>query len=876
MLRILRSRMGPIGAGIRARLLGVSIRTKTLGVLVVPMTVLLLASGVFIGGSVSDAGRAQQVQSLTEVSARVVSFVGFLQTERADTLGYLNHRATEQLGFLRDHRKLVDGQVGSLQDALGKPAFANLSPALGRAAATAVAGHDQLAVLRAEVDGGAANAAQAEARYGQVIADDLVLPELLADAVSDPQLARALRAYGTVAHLQEAAAQERDAISVSAAAGRFTPQQYVVLAGSVDQQERLVAALAGLVSVEQRQELRLRLGKADTGRFLRYRAAALGSGGNRPLSIDGPAFSAASAERLRVLTALGRSFSGTVINDAQSLGSAAQTRALLIAGLAAVVFAVVLLHALVLSRRIVRPLRRLTGAAEQIRAELPRMVQRMQTPGESPEIVIEPIRVEGADEIGRLAQAFNTVNEVTVQVAVEQAALRGSIAEMFVNVARRSQALLGRQLAFLDQLEALEEDPDILQNLFRLDHLAAQMRRNSESLLVLAGIDATRTLRAPMLLSDVVRTAIGEIENFHRIDAAVEADPAVNGRVALSVAHLLAELMANATHFSGPDTRVRVTTKFGRHEVVLVIDDNGLGMTAEELADANHRLATPPATEIAVAQRLGFYVVGRIGQRLGATVGLLPRPQGGIAATVTLPASVFAPDSLPANLTPTTAPAGETAQTPVIAAGLPNRHRAGRRPPQQRPVAGMPLPVAGPTNPVARPVPLAATVQDILPGHPLRRVGDIGRLPTQRPGSVIPAQRVPAPGPPAGLSERRTAPAPAQRPGPGATHPTSPAEHARHEVRSDESARTALAELTTLSGWTYTPETAAQPSAALSRRTATVTEDLGAPEPPRPAAAPRSAEQVRGVLSGFRAGVEKGRLDQQVAPKHDSSAKEES
>ena len=159
----------------------------------------------------------------------------------------------------------------------------------------------------------------------------------------------------------------------------------------------------------------------------------------------------------------------------------------------------------------------------EIGEELPRMVERMQTPGEGPGVVVDPIPVESDDEIGRLAAAFNTVNEVTLRVAKEQAALRASIAEMFVNVARRNQVLLGRQLAQLDKMEAREENPDLLKNLFRLDHLATRMRRNAESLLVLAGIDSTRRLRQSMPLSDVIRTA-------RRRDRGVRTHRLVRGR----------------------------------------------------------------------------------------------------------------------------------------------------------------------------------------------------------------------------------------------------------------------------------------------------------------------------------------------------------
>jgi len=687
MLSSVGNRMGPPVAWVRAKILGVSIRTKTLGVLVVPMAVLLLASGVFITGSVSDAGRAHQVEALTKVSTRIGSFVGAVQTERADAVRFLADPAKAGPGTLRPHRQAVTGQIPALRASLEQPTTSKLSADLAQAYRAAADGHDRLAALRAAVDEGSVTVAQAAERYADIIAGDLALPELLADAVTDTQLAKALRAYATVARVQEAAAQERDAIAVSAAAGRFSPVQFTALAGDIAQQERLTAMLPRLLTSDQRLAFKIALIKANGPAYAGYRQAALTGGSGKPLAIDPRAFAAASTARLKVLAALGNNFSGTVIDDARALGSTAQTRALLIAGFAAVVFAGVLLHALILSRRIVRPLRRLTSAAEQLRVELPRMVERMQTPGDRPEIEIEPIQVEGADEIGRLAQAFNTVNEVTVQVAVEQAALRGSIAEMFVNVARRNQTLLGRQVAFLDQLEAREEDPDSLQNLFRLDHLAAQMRHNAESLLVLAGIDATRTLRAPVPLSDVLRTAIGEIENFHRVELTVDADPAATGRTALSLAHLLAELLANATHFSGPETRVQVSTSFTANGVALVIADSGLGMTAQELADANHRLATPPATEIAVAQRLGFYVVGRIAQRLGARITLAPRAQGGTAATVWLPPSVFEAETLPAAEEPVGPPGASRVEHPAMSGAAPAavpwrpRPRARRRQP---------------------------------------------------------------------------------------------------------------------------------------------------------------------------------------------------
>ena len=209
-----------------------------------------------------------------------------------------------------------------------------------------------------------------------------------------------------------------------------------------------------------------------------------------------------------------------------------------------------------------------------------------------------------------------------MKIAREQAALRGSIAEMFVNVARRNHVLLSRQLSFIDQLERTEENPDTLDDLFKLDHLATRMRRNAESLIVLAGIDSGRRVRQAMPLSDVVRTAISEIEKYERVDMALRADPPVVGHVALTTAHLLAELLENATQFSNPDTRVFVVTSYSRRGVRVKITDAGLGMTYDEITDANQRIANPPVTDVVGASRLGFFVVGRLARRLDARVTL--------------------------------------------------------------------------------------------------------------------------------------------------------------------------------------------------------------------------------------------------------------
>ena len=326
--------------------------------------------------------------------------------------------------------------------------------------------------------------------------------------------------------------------------------------------------------------------------------------------------------------------------------SAANVRAALLETLfTAVVAALVVLAslfiALLIARRIVRPLRRLTTTATAVRQELPRLVERVALPGQSVDVSEVQIPVESADEIGRLAEAFNAVNAATLAIAGEQAALRGSISEMFVNVARRDQVLLNRQLASIDEMERTQDDPETLMRLFALDHLATRMRRNSESLLVLAGIDSGRRMRRPMPLSDVIRTASSEIELYERVELVLDADPSMVGHSALTAGHLFAELLENATVFSDPDTKVLVRTTEQDGSFVVEIVDMGIGMTPEELRQANARVVSSAASEILGAQRLGLFVVGRIARRIGARVELESEEGKGTTATVVLPRSLF-------------------------------------------------------------------------------------------------------------------------------------------------------------------------------------------------------------------------------------------
>jgi signal transduction histidine kinase len=291
------------------------------------------------------------------------------------------------------------------------------------------------------------------------------------------------------------------------------------------------------------------------------------------------------------------------------------------------------------TRALLRPLAVLRRTALDVAdRRLPEAMARIRD-GELPGTAVEPVPVGTREEIGQVARAFDEVHSQAIRLASEQAQLRSNVNDIFVNLSRRTQGLVERQLKLIDRLESGEQDPQQLDNLFQLDHLATRMRRNSENLLVLAGTDAAARSSRPVRLVDVLRAAVSEVERYQRL--ALQQPPAVLvlGRSASDLVHLLAELLDNATQFSSPDSQVLVSSTFAPDgSVVIEIIDRGVGMTETELAEANHRLASPPMVDASVSRRMGLFVVGRLAVRHGITVQLCRgEDEVGICACVTMP-----------------------------------------------------------------------------------------------------------------------------------------------------------------------------------------------------------------------------------------------
>lgn len=321
--------------------------------------------------------------------------------------------------------------------------------------------------------------------------------------------------------------------------------------------------------------------------------------------------------------------------------------------------------ALAVARTLVVPVRRLRrDALEVAHVKLPDELAVVRSGGATPEIT--PVGVHSTDEVGQLARAVDEIHEQALNLAADQARLRLQIGNMFETLSRRSQSLVEQQLALIEELEHDEDNPTRLQTLFRLDHLATRMRRNGDNLLVLAGTVLRRGHLPPVPLSDMLWSAVSQVEDYQRVEIGNVPDGVVAGESAVDIEHLLAELIDNALRYSPPSTSVAVLVGRAVDGGYLIeITDRGLGMSADDLQTTNDRLASGGEVTIETARRMGLFVVGRLAKRHTITVSLRrtsgATPQPGITASVHLPTALVAPP--PAVSSPVTGP------NPIVSTG---------------------------------------------------------------------------------------------------------------------------------------------------------------------------------------------------------------
>ncbi|WP_285588992.1 nitrate- and nitrite sensing domain-containing protein [Herbidospora sp. NBRC 101105] len=496
--------------------------------------------------------------------------------------------------------------------------------------------------------------------YGGTLATVLRLHDDLGELSDDPGVVSASRALSALAHVKDEASQQRAIMVGELLEPRqsFTPDDLQRFLGSWSRQETYESAFNAEANTAQFQAFHAaRISKASTDvEMAKAWAAALGSR-NQPLKpIPGRVLTAQDWFRdngtvLDAISKVEAQVATALRNRADDLRSTERRSALVAGALILALILLVLVTTVLIARSMVRPLRRLRAEALDIAGNrLPEIVRRMresETGDTSP--AVQPIAGDNQDEIGEVAQAFDEVHLQAVKLAGEESRLRNNVNAMFVNLSRRTQTLVERQISLIDGLERGEQDGARLADLFKLDHLATRMRRNSENLLVLAGHETARKRSSPARLVDVVRASLSEVEDYERVTVRVHRSPAIAGHAANDVVHLVAELVENAISFSPPSTKVIVSSSpIEGGAVLLAITDNGMGLSPDELLEINTRLAEPPVVDVSVSRRMGLFVVGRLAGRHGIRVQLRRGDSTGIIAMVLFPAELISNADAPA------------------------------------------------------------------------------------------------------------------------------------------------------------------------------------------------------------------------------------
>ena len=562
-----------------------------------------------------------------------------LQAERRLSLVYLGSHTPGDQASMESGRLDTDRQATLFRDLVSDKGARDAAPADARRLADRIVARlGDLDGRRAAIDRGRTTQTQAFANFTDILGDLGTLQGALS-TLNDADVAKDARNQVNFTRARELLSQE-DAIAAGAlAAGRMTATEHADFVRLVGAQR----SLYHLSSPELRDADRAYyLRVTGTPEYARLRTLedrfTAATRGFRPRVGDDVLWKTTADSNLTRLRGVELAMSAGAEKRAKPISDGIILRVALagVVGLIAVVASVVL--AIWVARSVIRDLTGLRRAALDLAHErLPRVIRRLRR-GEEVDLAAEaPPLSFGTKEIDEVGEAFNAARRTAIQGAIDEAALRRNVSEVFVNLARRSQALLHRQLALLDSMERRLTDPGDLEDLFRVDHMAARMRRHAEGLIILSGRAPGRGWRNPVKVIDVTRAAASEIEDFTRVTVTPMPDSAIVGVAVADVVHLLAELIENATVFSPPHTTVQVTGQSVAHGFSLEIEDRGLSMNEESLAAANQRLSAPPEFDLSDTSRLGLFVVGRLAQRHGIKVTLRTSPFGGMTAIVLLP-----------------------------------------------------------------------------------------------------------------------------------------------------------------------------------------------------------------------------------------------
>ncbi|MFI1968995.1 histidine kinase [Streptomyces cinnamoneus] len=704
---------GATGPGSRIALRNWRISTRLVSLLALPVVAATTLGGLRIQTSLQNVDQLDHMKLLTDMTSRATKLADALQEERDRSAGPLVAKNSKADAIVASREK-TDREIQAFGSTTAK--VKPNDPTMVGVRTTIVEITRQLKKIqdvRKDAYTDESYISQTVGNYDALITSLLSLSQDMAQATSNSDMITATRALATFSSAKEYASIQRAVISAALAnpkGAQLSANDHQYGASAHENEDEALKRFASIRAGDSEELLKgLNGGIADITEATTFAERVFGN--SDALKSDHKSYQDwydQDTIKLSEMSKIEQTLVTQMDQKARELRDDAQNEAYLNGVLIILVLGISLVGAFVVARSMVRSLRRLQETAQKVAEErLPELVKQLsETDPQDVDTSVESVGVHSRDEIGKVAAAFDHVHQEAVRLAAEQALLRGNVNAMFTNLSRRSQGLIQRQLSLISELESREADPDQLSSLFRLDHLATRMRRNGENLLVLAGEEPGRRWTRPVPLVDVLRAAASEVEQYERIELSGVPPTEVAGRVVNDLVHLLAELLENATSFSSPQTKVKVTGHALPDGRVLVeIHDTGIGLSPEDLAAINERLASPPTVDVSVSRRMGLFVVGRLSLRHGIRIQLRPSDSGGTTALVMLPVDVAQGGKKPA-------PGIPGAGGPGGGPGLP----AGPGQPRQQ------TPTSGP-RPAPAPVPRPGTTDS---GLPKRQQGPAG------------------------------------------------------------------------------------------------------------------------------------------------------
>ncbi|MFJ8538411.1 nitrate- and nitrite sensing domain-containing protein [Streptomyces sp. NPDC093591] len=654
---------GSGGPGARIALRNWRISTRLVALLTLPVVAATSLGALRISDNMDDIQQLENMKLLTDMTKRATELATALQEERDQSAGPLAHGAKATDYTVKGYRDKTDRASVSFREAAEEIDDSSKDGQLTGVRDNIVQLVRELGTL-AEIRNAAYqaedNSTQTVEAYHRLITNLLGLSQDMAEATSNPEMIQSTRALAAFSSAKEYSSIQRAVLAAAlpannTAQGDLSENDRLYADSALESQKSEIRSFKSIYGSEAAEELLKPIGDGNAT------IKATDTYASRALTTDTGLQSLDkrsyrdwvddSTTKIQQMRAIETTLLEDMEQKARELRNESEREAIISGALILLVLGVSLVGAFVVARSMIRSLRRLEETATKVAQDrLPELVKQLsESDPQDVDTSVESVGVHSRDEIGQVAAAFDDVHREAVRLAAEQALLRGNVNAMFTNLSRRSQGLIQRQLSLISELESREADPDQLSSLFKLDHLATRMRRNGENLLVLAGEEPGRRWTRPVPLVDVLRAAASEVEQYERIELASVPTTEVAGRVVNDLVHLLAELLENATSFSSPQTKVKVTGHAlpdGR--VLIEIHDTGIGLSPEDLAAINERLASPPTVDVSVSRRMGLFVVGRLSQRHGIRIQLRPSDSGGTTALVMLPVDVAQGNKKPA------------------------------------------------------------------------------------------------------------------------------------------------------------------------------------------------------------------------------------